>query len=59
MGVYGNAALSDGMSGELKSRMQGKTCFNFKSDDDRLFRELDQLTERAIASFKKAGFISD
>ena len=59
MGVYGNAALSNGMSGELKSRMQGKTCFNFKSDDDRLFRELDQLTERAIASFKKAGFISN
>ena len=59
MGVYGNAALSDGMSRELKARMQGKTCFNFKSDDAMLFEELDQLTGRGIASFRRAGFISD
>jgi hypothetical protein len=59
MGLYGNAALSDGMSRELKSRMQGKTCFNFKSDHDGLFKELDQLTAKSIASLRKAGFISD
>jgi hypothetical protein len=58
MGVYGNARLLDGMSKELKARMQGKTCFNFKSCDDVLFKELDELTTRSIASFKKAGFAS-
>jgi len=58
MGVYGNAKLLDGMSKELKGRMQGKTCFNFKSHDEALFDELEQLTARAMTAFKKAGFIS-
>jgi hypothetical protein len=31
MGVYGNAQLLEGMSKDLKARMQGKTCFNFKT----------------------------
>jgi len=59
MGVYGNAMLLDGMSKELKARMQGQTCFNFKSDDEALFKELEQLTTRGIAGFRKTGFISD
>src|SRR5262245_15974821 len=48
MGVYANAALLEGVSKELKSRMQGKTCFNFKSVDKVLFQELEDLTARAI-----------
>lgn len=44
MGVYGNARLLEGMSRDLKARMQGKTCFNFKSLDPVLLRELDDLT---------------
>jgi hypothetical protein len=58
MGVYGNDALIKGMSKALKARMQGKTCFNFKTSDETLFEELDQLTGRGIASFRKAGFIT-
>jgi len=58
MGVYGNAALSKGMSKKLKARMQGKTCFNFTTDDEDLFKELDLLTGRCLAGFSKAGFIS-
>jgi hypothetical protein len=58
MGVYENARLRDGMSNELKARMQGKTCFNFKSSDESLFKELEQLTAQGIAGFRKAGFIS-
>jgi hypothetical protein len=57
MGIYGNAALLDGMSKELKARMQGKTCFNFKSEDDALFGELEQLTARSIGAFRDAEFI--
>src|SRR5207247_5911869 len=46
-------------SKELKARMQGKTCFNFKSCkscDEALFKELAQLTAQGIAGFRKAGF---
>ena len=59
MGVYGNHRLLDGMSKELKARMQGKTCFNFKVVDEKLFKELDHLTAQSIAAFRKAGYISE
>jgi hypothetical protein len=59
MGVYGNAQLLDGMSSDLKARMQGKTCFNFKNFEADLFRELDDLTGKAITGFKKTGFVCE
>ena len=59
MGIYGNTRLLDGMSKELKARMQGKTCFNFKVVDEKLFKELDRLTARSIAAFRRAGYISE
>ena len=49
MGVYGEPALLDGMSPELRRRMQGKSCFNFTKLDEPLFLELTALTERSIA----------
>jgi hypothetical protein len=57
MGLYSNTALQNKMSKELKSRMQGKTCFNFKKIDETLFKELEQLTALGIADFKKAGYV--
>jgi hypothetical protein len=59
MGIYGNARLLDGMSNPLKARMQGKTCFNFKSPDEALFKELEQLTAQSFIAFKKAGFMAE
>lgn len=59
MGIYENTALLEDMSKELKARMQGKTCFNFKTYDAGLFEELDPLTAQSIASFRKAGFITE
>jgi hypothetical protein len=59
MGVYGNTRLLDGMSKELKARMQGKTCFNFKVVDEKLLKELARLTAQSIACFRKAGYISE
>ena len=59
MGLYGNTRLRDGMSKELMTRMQGKTCFNFKVVDEKLFEELDQLTAQSIAAFRKAGYMSE
>lgn len=58
MGIYVNAKLHGGMSKRLNSRMQGKSCFNFKRGDEALFRELERLTEQGIAGFKKAGYVS-
>jgi hypothetical protein len=58
MGLYGNTRLQEGMSKELKDRMQGKTCFNFKKIDENVFKELDSLTGRSIDAFRKLGFIA-
>jgi hypothetical protein len=49
MGVYGQPDLLDGMSPELRRRMQGKSCFNFSKVDEGLFVELEALTKRSIA----------
>ena len=57
MGMYGNKKLHESMSQELMARMQGKTCFNFKKIDEKVFEELDELTAKSIDAFKKAGFI--
>jgi hypothetical protein len=50
MGVYGDPKLVDGMSPELKRRMQGKSCFNFTKVDEPLFAELAGLTRASIAN---------
>jgi hypothetical protein len=57
MPIYGCPKLLDDCSEELKARMQGKSCFNFKTIDDDLFTELDNLTAGSFAAFKKAGFM--
>ena len=57
MGLYGNRKLESEVSRELRARMQGKTCFNFKRIDEDLFTELDRVTGQAIAAFRQAGFI--
>lgn len=46
MPIYVEPALLDGISPELRRRMQGKSCFNFRSVDDALIDELDSLTRR-------------
>jgi hypothetical protein len=57
MGIYMNPKLQAAIPKELKSRMQGKTCFNFKKMDEKVFKELDELTAKSIDAFKKGGFI--
>jgi hypothetical protein len=57
MTVYIFPDLLQGISPELKKRMQGKSCFNFTRLDERLFRELDQLTKRGFERYKQGGFI--
>ena len=53
MPVYMHPELLDGISNELKQRMQGKSCFNFKAEDSVLFKELAVLTEKGFDIFQK------
>ena len=52
MPVYMYPELLETISPELKKRMQGKSCFNFKRVDDALFDELAALTKRSYERFK-------
>jgi hypothetical protein len=58
MGVYAFPKLRDGMSAGLKARMQGKSCFNFKTADEKLFAELAQVSAQGFAAFRQAGFLT-
>ncbi len=57
MSIYASPDLLKGMSPELKKRMQGKSCFNFKEVDENLFKELDKLTKAGAARFSDGKFI--
>src|SRR5438309_11202692 len=57
MSVYACPDLLKSMSPELKKRMQGKSCFNFKEVDEKLFEELATLTKAGAAKFNDQKFI--
>ena len=57
MSAYACPDLLEGMSPELKKRMQGKSCFNFKEVDKKLFGELKTLTKAGAAKFTDEKFI--
>jgi hypothetical protein len=57
MPVYACPELLKGMSPELKKRMQGKSCFNFKSVDEKQLKELSRLTKAGFARFNDEKFI--
>ena len=52
MPVYYHPELVDSISPELRKKMQGKSCFNFKKIDDDLFEELDGLTKSSFDKYK-------
>ena len=57
MPVYLKPELLASISPELKARMQGKSCFNFKAPEPGLFKELSALTKVAFASYREQGFV--
>jgi hypothetical protein len=57
--VYMFPKLREGLSNELRARMQGKSCFNFKSLDEPLFEELNRMTANGFVMSRKAGFIPE
>lgn len=52
MPLYYYPELLDNVSQELKNKMQGKSCFNFKSIDNKLFAELNALTKVCFKKYK-------
>ena len=58
MPVYCFPNLLGDISHELKNRMQGKSCFNFKTTDDALIKELAGLVDRGYQAFEAAGYVS-
>ena len=57
MPVYVNPKLLETISPELQRRMQGKSCFNFKSIDEKLFGELGMLTKRGLQDYLAGGYL--
>jgi hypothetical protein len=57
MPIYFAPILQKSLSAGLKARMQGKSCFNFKAVDEKLFAELRQLTAKGFEVSKKAGVV--
>lgn len=57
MPVYVRPELLDGLSTDLKARMQGKSCFNFAVADKQLFKQLAELTKAGYASYQEQGFV--
>jgi hypothetical protein len=45
------------MPPDLKKRMQGKSCFNFKQPDALLFKELAELTKRGFDGYRQLGWL--
>jgi hypothetical protein len=57
MSVYASPELLRNTSPELKKRMQGKSCFNFREVDKKLFSELRTLTKDGAVKFSDREFI--
>lgn len=55
MPIYCFPSLADEISEELRKKMQGKSCFNFKKLDDELFRQLAELTKKSIELYIEKG----
>lgn len=50
--LYMMPELKKSLSPELKKRMQGKACFNFRKPEPELFKELVTLTETSLNAFE-------
>lgn len=55
--VYMFPELLDTISPELKKRMQGKSCFNFKREEGKLFDEIKMLTDKCFKKYKSEKYV--
>src|ERR1041385_6264851 len=59
LSFYYTPAQTKAISPELKKRMQGKACFNFKQVDEKLFKELAAITKAGAKRFNDKKFIDE
>jgi hypothetical protein len=57
MPIYLWPELVEGVSDDLKRRMQGKSCFNFTAPEAALLSELAALTNLGFARYREAGYV--
>jgi hypothetical protein len=58
MPLYMNKKLTKTISPGLKKRMQGKTCFNFKSEPEtEVLEELKRLTRAGVEAFAQRKWL--
>ena len=57
MALYSCPELVKMISPELKKRMQGKSCFNFKAPDGALFAELGGLTRAGLEKYRAKNWL--
>lgn len=58
MPLYTSPELAGRVSPELKKRMQGKQCFNFRSvPEAELLTELEELTEAGFGNYSENGWL--
>lgn len=53
MPVYSHSEIAAAIPAELRKRMQGKSCFNFRKVDDALFEQLAELTRLSARTYAK------
>jgi len=53
MPIYMYADLAKGIPEELRKRMQGKSCLNFKKVDKTLFKTLKEFTDKSYKLYMK------
>jgi hypothetical protein len=57
MPLYVCPELAKTVSSDLKKRMQGKSCFNFRTPDAVLFAELDELTRAGLEKYRAKNWL--
>ena len=56
--IYTNPELLEEISDNLKKRMQGKSCFNFKKEiTEEQLNGINELTKKSYEKFVESGYI--
>ncbi|MBC7926101.1 MAG: hypothetical protein H7039_10645 [Bryobacteraceae bacterium] len=55
--VYLWPEMLDAISPELRRKMQGKTCWNFRRVEPELFSELQRLVQDGLQRYETAGYL--
>lgn len=57
MPLYTHPELAKAVSPELKKRMQGKSCFNFREPDLALFTQLGELAKAGLEKYREKKWL--